>query len=702
MRQKISKSKYRALLTEVLPYEMPLFFSNKSFVRFLKYHDVTIKDGKLTAQTRNSHTLSKILEILSGSDEEITNFNYTISNDGNADGRILTVMHPLHQIMAAGLYEKYQSLIIHFCDKSQFSIRRPWRVASEILSKSLFEEIISDDPDTHVSPDSAKSYFIYKKYSNISRFYDDYDFLHLERNFEYLLKIDIAKCFDSINPDDLPLLVYETDYKPNEYCENDFIFDFIKLHKVIRNGLPVSNPKHEKGIIIGPEVSRIFAEIFLQHIDFIAERRLREEFGFTSPKDYMFYRYVDDSFIAANSIEAIRQVKRIYSCILGSVGMTLKENKESLYRQRPFVNSLSLIKSKLKDLVDETFENKLSTFKGFKDLQNGRYDAPTQIEYRSFVNQLRLIVAEARFYIQEHSIGRNDESAESLYRDISSFVLGCIVNRMETLLKEFNELYRDYSELEKKGIDYAKGLNIKTSYEIKFKEFCEDLIESLFFLLSSDLRMATSITVVKIVDILQRFVRGEYIFSDNLKSAKFPSCFISGIDERITKETLKLLRHKRTNGSSGLMELLNLLELQHLMYPRNRINEKSLLSFLEKNNVDEQLNYFTAFQLIHFTQGKKRYNGILSYVTPWLYDQSCKFISTMGSDTESLLTVISVLSAPLHYRLQSVLAPEFPSYLDFENTKISKILQKSGGLFINWNDYSVSKELEQRKGHNVY
>lgn len=702
MRLKISKSKYRAILTEVLPYEMPLFFNSKSFVRFLKYHDVTVNDGKLTAQRHNSHALSKILELLSGSDERITNFNYTISKDGNADGRRLTVMHPFHQILVADFYEKYESLIIHFCEKSQFSIRHPWRVASEILSKSSFEEIISDDSDTHISPDSAKSYFIYKKYSNISRFYDDYEFLNLERNFEYLLKIDIEKCFDSINPDDLPLLVYGIDYKPDEYCEKDFIFDFIKLHKVIRNGLPTTESNHEKGIIIGPEVSRIFAEIFLQHVDFLVQSRLREEFRLTFPKDYMFHRYVDDSFITANSIETIRKVRNAYSCTLQSVGMSLKENKELLYKERPFVNGLSLIKSKLKDLVDETFENKLSTFKGFKDLQNGRYDAPTQIEYRSFINQLRLIVAEARFSIRENSIGTKDDKPNSIYRDISSFVLGCMVNRMHSLLKEFNELYRDYSALEKKGIDYSKGLTIKTSYEEKFKEFCEDLIESLFFLLSSDLRMATSITVVKIVDILQRFVRGEYIFSGNLKSAKFPSGFISDIDERITKETLKLLRHKSANGSSGLMELLNLLELQYLMYPRNRINEKSLLSFLDKNKVDQKLNYFTAFQLIHFTQGKKRYCEILRYVTPWLQDQFYKFLSTMGSDTESLLTVFSTLSAPYHYGLQSLLVPDFPPYLDFENREISRILQKSGGLFINWNDYSVSEELEQRKGHNVY
>lgn len=50
------------------------------------------------------------------------------------------------------------------------------------------------------------------------------------------------------------------------------------------------------GIIIGPEFSRIYAEIILQRIDLELEKQLEKEEIFRN-KDYIFYRYVDDGFL---------------------------------------------------------------------------------------------------------------------------------------------------------------------------------------------------------------------------------------------------------------------------------------------------------------------------------------------------------------------------------------------------------------------
>lgn len=712
MKVKLSKSRFRVVLTEVLPYERPLFFGNKYFAHIMKYYDVTIKDDMLIPQKHQDDVgLSQFLGLLSKAGKDCINYNYLISKDGNVDGRLLTVMHPYHQIKTALFYEKYADLMIHFCGKSRFSIRYPWRVASVLKYKSLYHKVISDDAESGTISQSAKSYFVYRKYSNISKFYDDYQFLNIERNFEHLLKVDIEKCFDTINPEYLSSLIYDFAIQQDgETYKNDFISDFVTLHEEIRKGLPGSEESEAKGIIIGPEVSRIFAEIFLQHIDFLVERKLKDKHELICPKDYRIFRYVDDSFIAAMSIETIRTIMTVINETLAEVGMNVKESKKVLYRERPFIDGISLIKSRLKDLVDKTFENRLSTFKGFKKVQEGIYDAPTYHSFKSFIMELRIIVAETRLNDgdncnvennkSDNIITCNPDNPNSAYKDVTSFVLGMMMRRMLVLLKEFNDLYRNYSEGDYKNHITEKGKEIKEDYEQKFTVFCEQLIESLFFILSSDLRMATSISVVKFVDIIQRFLRGDYIFTGNIKSAKFPSYVISDIDEVISSETLKILRHKRFPDKSGAMEVLNLLELQHLMYPRNKIGEEPIILFLENNPTAGILHFFTAFQLIHFAQGKKRYGKLNEKIKPWLTKMFQKFRDSGGADTESLLTVLEILALPEHFGLREDIKASLDDVIDIDS--VQQFMQSTGNMFIRWNGYKVYEEIAQRKGQNVY
>lgn len=712
MKLKVSKSKFRVLLTEVLPYERPIFFGNKYFAHIMKYYDVAIKDGILIPQKhQDEEGLAQFLGLLSNAGKKCKNYNYLISKDGNLDGRCLTVMHPFHQIKTALLYDKYADLMIHFCGKSRFSIRYPWRIASVLKYKSLYHKVISDDAESETTSQSAKSYFVYRKYSNISKFYDDYQFLNIERNFEHLLKVDIEKCFDTINPRYLSSLIYDFEIRSeSKIYSEDFITDFVTLHEEIRKGLPISEESHENGIIIGPEVSRIFAEIFLQHIDFLIERKLKDEHELICPRDYRIFRYVDDSFIAARSIETIQIILAVINETLSEVGMKVKEAKKVLYIDRPFVDGISLVKSRLKDLVDKTFENRLSTFKGFKKVQEGIYDAPTFHSFKSFIMELRIIVAETRLNSENRVTGgdnstsdtksENSNKSNSAYRDVTSFVLGMMQRRMLILLREFNDLYRNYSEGDFKNYISDKGKEIKEDYEQKFKIFCEQLIESLFFILSSDLRMATSISIVKFVDIVQRFLRGEYIFSGSVKSAKFPAYIISEIDEVISSETLKMLRHKRFPEESGVMEVLNLLELQHIMFPRNKIGEEPVISFLENNPTAGTLHFFTAFQLIHFAQGKKRYLGLIEKVNPWLTKMYKKFRESNGADTESLLTILEVLALPERFGLREEIKENLNDIVDVDS--VQKFMQRNGNIFIKWNGYKVSEEIAQRKGENVY
>ena len=575
MNLKLSKSKFRVVLTEVLPYERPLFYSNRFFARFLKHYDVSISGNRLAANRNTADEgIDEVLTMLSGVAEERFSYSYFISKDGMEKGRCLTVMHPFHQVKTMELYDRYGKLIIDFCRRSKFSIRFPSKVASLLKWNTKFDKLLDDDAVEEKTTESAKSYFHYEEFSNISKFLDSYKFLNIEKRFERLLKVDISKCFDSIIPKLLSRLIYDNGINTaDELSENDFVYDFIRLHEEMRVGQPPLGREDqekvcdEKGIIIGPEVSRLFAEIFLQQIDKKVEEILKTEHKKENPKDYAFCRYVDDSFIAANSIDDIFLIKDVYSKVLGEYGLKLKEEKITLYPERPFIDGLSLIKTRLRTLVVKTFENRLSTFIGFQKVQEGEYASPVHHTFKSFISELRVLVAETYLSSKESLASNNDNSdsqksdtsdsqrvdnsnskkdkseCKSRYKDVTSFVFGIMEGTLLDLLQDFNDLYREYSEGCKKDYISDRGAKIKEKYESEFGTFCIQLIESLFFILNSDLRMSTSISVVRILDIIQRFVRGKYIFRGNIKSKRFQAYLISKIDEKITDETVKVLEH---------------------------------------------------------------------------------------------------------------------------------------------------------------
>ena len=110
----------------------------------------------------------------------------------------------------------------------------------------------------------SKTYFKFiKKYSNIYKFYEDYKYQNAEKRFERLYKFDIQSCFDSIYSHSFTWAVSggKEEYKKHLNGKaKSFGDDWDNIMQKM-------NYNETNGIVIGPEFSRIFAEIILQYID---------------------------------------------------------------------------------------------------------------------------------------------------------------------------------------------------------------------------------------------------------------------------------------------------------------------------------------------------------------------------------------------------------------------------------------------------
>ena len=340
----------RTLLTDVLPYEVPFILTNEGFYRNLK----NLKNS--------SDFISQILHNIFFNTFENTNpFIFKIlKNDSTY--RKLYLIHPSAQIKVSSFYKNYHQLICHLCNRSTYSLRYPHKIAKHYYLRDLHYRAIDSEykdegvelvSSEHQDPNYASTFFEYKDVDFLYKFYDSYRFHRIEKKFNKLLKFDIAKCFDSISTFQLARSVRgEYDYKFNEQIHS-FEHKFEDLMKSCFNG-------NTHGIVIGPEFSRIFAEILLQSIDIKVKNKLLTSKsnisinGIIEGVHYNIKRYVDDYFLFYNDTEILNIVFNLFTEELSNYRLYCNE-KKSVSSQVPFVTGITIAKQEIKKRLDEFF-----------------------------------------------------------------------------------------------------------------------------------------------------------------------------------------------------------------------------------------------------------------------------------------------------------------------------------------------------------
>lgn len=304
----------RAVLSDVLPYELPITFDNSGFYQLLSRMQICkIDDETMRAKWIGPATPS-VLQLIFGQfkdghcragDGRTYSFqpqkNYARAltfSIGRATGnsRQVSIPHPTAQFDMHLFYKKYGESILHFTNRSPYSIRHPRQIARYSVTKDpKFEELQSHETtgveESELEYRAVRSYFTYASHSHIYKFYASAEFRALERKYGYLVKADITRCFDSIYTHSISWVTngYDTTKNNTNETERTFGGRFDKL-------MQRANFNETNGILIGPEVSRIFAEIILQEVDVRVERSLAKQRIFFR-KDYEVQRFVDDYFI---------------------------------------------------------------------------------------------------------------------------------------------------------------------------------------------------------------------------------------------------------------------------------------------------------------------------------------------------------------------------------------------------------------------
>lgn len=339
---KIQKDDYnRSLITETIPYETPIIFSNTGFYNLISSYDL-----------KNTIRNKIIDKVIDSKDIKSIPYHYKIKKD-DIEYRRLALIHPSSQIAIRDMYEQYEMLMLHYCSRSPASIRSIKNVASSFYKKSSWENINKfkdnavslnkEDKYTKYSP----SFFSYRGFDRLYKFFNSKIYFNLEKKYSHLRTLDISKCFDSIYTHTLLWATKDKEYAKSNLTSTNFADTF---DKVIRQG----NYNETNGIPIGAEISRIFAEIILQKIDLNVISSLEKE-SLLFDINYSFKRYVDDIYIFTNDQKTSEKIYKTFSNELLNYNLHVNTSKTTI-TSRPFTTKKSKIIFSLNNIANDFFD----------------------------------------------------------------------------------------------------------------------------------------------------------------------------------------------------------------------------------------------------------------------------------------------------------------------------------------------------------
>ena len=627
---RLKYKKERVVLSDVLPFEIPIIFSNRYFYRFLVSYEIEIRDNKiywndnkkgLTEKKRD--TLLHIIKLLFGCkpNEPIQNscfdlnknrrripFIYKITHK-EKEFRELAVIHPKNQIDIIEFYEKYKELILYYCNISRFSIRRPSDVAKYIFFNDKLHKqksgLKDDSIEVNINEyEHLKTFFTYKKYTNIFRFYEDYRYQRAEKKYDKLIRFDISKCFDSIYTHSLPWgLLNKEMVKDNiPLSESTFAGKFDEFMQNINYG-------ETNGILIGPEFSRIFAELILQQVDKKVEDYLLKQ-GLVLRRDYECYRYVDDYFLFYNDDNVKDEILKSFKLELREFKMWISESKTKSY-SKPIITELTMAKLKIVDLIDDNIKFKIDEAeKEDEELEEGSEEE----------NPFERIADKFTIYLNPNKLSAKFKTilkeTEVEYKDVLNYTLAVISRKIEGIFKKFDLKYKQYAELEKEGKFDEKECRKKYNLEKRLTMFILNILDFIFFLYTVYPKVNSTIKLTVILTTIINYYKGSYNFKKS-KVLRFQrvnrDLVLKKIQDeiRLILEKNKCVEHVQVETLYLLIVLKELGKEYQLPEPVlcdyfNCVKNKITSDFLFKNH----LNCFSILVLFYYVGNDIQYQRI--------------------------------------------------------------------------------------------
>lgn len=420
------------------------------------------------------------------------------------------------------------------------------------------------------------------------------------------------------------------------------------------------NYNETNGICIGPELSRIFAEIILQAVDLDVEEQALSR-SLVIGRDYQCKRYVDDYILFAKDDETLNIINGIIEVCLKKYNLHLNESKYLKY-DRPFMTSKSSIIHSAKIAINNFLEEKLTKKENLliapnKIFRNRAFE-------KSFLQTLKGICA-------DHEVG---------YDAISDYAVSSIAKCIVRLTTDYDLIGKE-----------------NRREESLYQEAFHILLKALFFLYSVNPTVSSSYQLGRSLIIVIRFVRDK--MTDSYLST---AGLIHSLVSQFVKQCVNL--EKATFQSKVPIEILNVILASRELGAPYLLDEDWLLNnVFDLNNME----YFSIVSCLYYIRDDAAYdnlrNAVESLIKKILGD--CAGFQRKAHDAHLLLDVITCPYVSENTRfhvygsLRSIL--NLPILDTASLTKyLAEIAEKP--WFVQWDTVDVLNMLKKKELSAVY
>ena len=724
---KLSYSKERVLFSDVLPYECPIIFSNRYLYRFLAKYLWVGEKQKVDNITWNILKQSKRLDekdanafaaLLFGCYEKgkgigtlqhrlnalFYPYHFNIAHKPNKN-RTLSIIHPYSQWQVVEFYNQYKYSILYLCNQSKYSLRKPHKIAQYFYYRDrLHRKLLGHESDKvelfFNEYENLKTYFSYEKYSNIYKFYEDYRYQRAEKKFKHLIKFDLQSCFDSIYTHTISWATAggADKVKVLPGYNGSWVGD------AFDNLMQSVNARETNGIVIGPEFSRIFAEIILQYIDQKVEQELLNKKhpneSIRHKSDYECYRYVDDYFLFYND-------EKDRNLFLESLIKWLKEFKFQISPskteefERPFITKITIAKHRIDDLFSDIFstplweevESNLGAEKE-EDTEDVGSDKDKEILYRKFNIYLPANSVDTRIkaIVREGGIE---------YRDIANYLLEKMSQRLDALLNRYEMGFKKYERLMSKENTNKDGIeHLAQRVQRKLASYLVSLIDVAFFVFNSNRQVNTTLKLQKIMNTIVIYAKRHGDFKSN-PDIRFQTTSKDIIFKKIQDEIALVLATTDSHRNT-LHESLYLLILSKELGSAYLFAPEVIKSFIEKSEL--QYNLFACIILMYYYANHKCYDTQKTLLKEEIL-KKYRLIAESECRRNSELTILTadMMTCPFvddAYKQSLLILMGITETEDQQ--MIIRFAKKQKYIFTRWTMFNLNKELQAKISQEVY
>lgn len=717
---KLSYSKERVLFSDVLPYECPIIFSNRYLYRFLAKYLWIGEEQKIDNIAWNVLKQSKrwdqkdanaFAALLFGCYEKgkrigplqhklndlFYPYQFNIAHKTNKN-RTLSIIHPYNQWQVVEFYEQYKYSILYLCNQSSYSIRKPHKIAQYFYYRDRLHRKLSGHESDKVELffneyENLKTYFSYEKYANIYKFYEDYRYQRAEKKFKYLVKFDLQSCFDSIYTHTISWATAggADKVKVLPGYHGSWVGD------AFDNLMQSVNARETNGIVIGPEFSRIFAEIILQYIDQKVEQELLEK-NLRQKSTYECYRYVDDYFLFYNDEKDKNLFMESLTKRLKEFKLQISPSKTEEF-ERPFITKVTIAKQRIENLLSNIFSIPLweeieSNSSTEKDTEDKDLDKDREVLEKKFNIYLPAndVNTQIKVIVKECGIE---------YRDIANYLLEKVSQRLDTFLNRYEIGFKKYERLMSKEETNKDDVETHAQRaQRKLTSYLVSLIDVTFFVFNSNRQINTTLKLQKIMNSIIIYAKRHGDFKVN-HAVRFQTISKDIIFKKIQDEIALVLTTTDSHRST-LHESLYLLILAKELGYAYLLAPEVIKSFIEKSEL--QYNLFACLILLYYYANHKCYDSQKALLKEEIL-KKYRLVTESERKRNSELTILTadMMTCPFvndAYKQNLLTLMGITEMRDQQ--MIMSFAKKQKYIFTRWTMFNLNKELQAKISQEVY